>query len=356
MEVKSLINKQLKPNGGGYKWLNLGDLSTYRGALMGFAILIIVFYHFCNRGGTTFIDKVLRGVFSQGYVGVDIFMVVSGLGLTYSMLKNENLREYYIKRWVRIFPFFTFITLVECWIIRGESFGLALLRSTTLGYWFGFPYIDWYIPALVGLYVIFPLIFHWVVKPRRYWLALGIGILCFIAGILIAENNWMDWKHMAFVYRIPDFLMGCMVAVAIKDGYNEKVAIRYVIISAVIGVGIFLSRVGGEHNLWFSNLCLTPTYLCVLCWLFKKLSSVNWGKHLVVPFAFVGLFSLELYRISSSFERLLTNDVCTEYHYLFVMLYAAASIALSYLAYLLFKHINAWLLEKLLNLKISIRK
>lgn len=320
---------------------------------MGFAILIIVFYHFCNQGGTTIIDKVLRGVFSQGYVGVDIFMVVSGLGLTYSMLKNENLREYYIKRWVRIFPFFTFITLVECWIIRGESFGLALLRSTTLGYWFGFPYIDWYIPALVGLYLIFPLIFHLVVKPRRYRLALGIGVACFMMGIFIAEYNWADWKHLAFVYRVPDFLLGCMAAVAIKDGYNEQVAIQYLLISSVLGMCVFLSRIGGDYNLWFTNLCMTPLYLYVLCWIFKILSAVNWGKHLVEPVAFVGLFSLELYRISSSFERLLTNDVCAEYHYLFVLIYAAASIALSYLAYLLFKRINAWLLEKLLSIKIT---
>lgn len=323
---------------------------------MGFAILIIVFYHFCIRGGSTIIDKILRGVFSQGYVGVDIFMVVSGLGLTYSLLKSENLREYYIKRWVRIFPFFTFITLIECWIIRGESFGHALLRSTTLGYWFGFPYIDWYIPALVGLYVAFPAIFHLVVKPRRYWMTLGLGIVRFIAGILIAEYDWMDWKHLAFVYRIPDFLMGCMVAVAIKDGYNEKVAIRYVFVSSIIGIGVLLSRVGGEYNLWFTNLGLIPFYLCVLCLIFKRLSAVNLGKYFVVPFTFVGLFSLEHYRISSSFERLLTNEVCTEYHYLFVLLYAIASIALSYFAYLVFKRINAWLLDKLLNLKITSRK
>lgn len=323
---------------------------------MGFAILIIVFYHFCNCGGTTTIDKALRGLFSQGYVGVDIFMVVSGLGLTYSLLKNGNLREYYIKRWVRIFPFFTFITLVECWLIRGESFGLALLRSTTLGYWFDFPYIDWYIPALVGLYVIFPVIFHVVVKPRRYWLALDVGIVCFVAGILIAEYDWMDWKHMAFVYRIPDFLMGCMVSVTINDGYNEKVAIRYVIISMLLGIAVFLSRIGGSHNLWFMNLCLTPLYLCVLCWIFRKLTFFNRGENLVAPFSFVGLFSLELYRISSSFERLLTNEVCAKYHYVFVFLYVITSIVLSYLAYLMFKCINAWLLNKLLNFKRTLRK
>lgn len=351
MDEQTQININNCPEWGGQKWIGLRDLSNYRGALMGFAILIIVFYHFCNRGGTTVIDKVLRGLFSQGYVGVDIFMVVSGLGLTYSLLKNENLREYYIKRWVRIFPFFTFITLIECWIIRGENFGLALLRSTTLGYWFGFPYIDWYIPALVGLYIIFPLIFHYIVKPRRYWLALGIGIVCFIVGILSAEYDWMDWKHMAFVYRIPDFLMGCMVAVAIKDGCKENIVVRYVLFSALLGIVIYLTKIGGGYTLWFMNLCVTPLYLCVLCLLFKRLSSTNSQRVLVTPLAFTGLFSLELYRISSSFERLLTNETCPEYHYLFVMLYAAISIALSYLAYLMFKYINAWLLRELLNLK-----
>ena len=355
MEKNTLICEQMKTNTGG-KWACLENLSTYRTALMGFAILIIVFYHFSGRGGTNIVDKVLRIAFSQGYVGVDIFMVVSGLGLTFSLLKNENLREYYIKRWVRIFPFFTFITLIECCIIRGESFGLALLRSTTLGYWFRFPYIDWYIPALVGLYAVFPLIFHRIVKPRRYWLALGIGIICFVAGVIIDVYILMDWKHMAFVYRIPDFLMGCMIAVAIKDGYTEKVVIRYIIISTLLGVTVFLLRIGGNHILWFTNLCLTPLYLILLCKVFKKLSSVNWGEHLVVPFAFVGLFSLELYRISSSFERLLTNEACPEYHYLFVLLYAIASIALSYLAYIIFKRINAWLLNKLLNFKITTRK
>lgn len=92
----------------------------------------------------------------------------------------------------------------------------------------------------MGLYVAFPAIFHLLVKHRRYWLALGLGIVCFIAGILIAEYDWMDWKHLAFVYRIPDFLMGCMVTVAIKDGYNEKVAIRYVFVSSIIGIGVRL--------------------------------------------------------------------------------------------------------------------
>ena len=90
---------------------NLRMLSEFRGTVMGFSIILIVLYHFLGKGGVTAVDKIFRLIFSQGYVGVDFFMVVSGLGLTYSMMKDENLKTYYIKRWVRIFPVFTFVTL-----------------------------------------------------------------------------------------------------------------------------------------------------------------------------------------------------------------------------------------------------
>ena len=331
--------RDLQLRGG--KLLDLSLLSKYRTELMGFAILIIVLYHFCNRGGTSLIDKTARFLFSQGYVGVDIFLVVSGLGLTYSMLKDDNIKLYYHKRWVRIFPFFTFITLVECWIIRGEPFGLALLRSTTLGYWFGFPYIDWYIPALVGLYVIYPLFYFTVVKPRRYRSALIIGILFFIAGVVVAEYDIGDWKHQVFVYRIPDFVMGCMVAVTIKDGYKEnKWTIRYILTSFIIGAFVFILEIGAPHSIWFTNLCFTPLYLVILCRLFNYFNSYNHIKIMLIPFGFMGLFTLELYRISSSFERLLIDEKCPDHHFIFVLIYLLLSIVFSYIAYWVFKRIN----------------
>lgn len=151
--------------------MDLTLISKYRTQLMGFSILIIVFYHFFGIGGSSFIDIAFRKLFSQGYVGVDFFMFSSGLGLVYSISKTENLKDYFIKRWVRIFPFFTFITLIECFVIRGESLGLSLLRSTTIGYYIGVSYIDWFVPALVGLYIVFPLLYFIVVKPKRYILA-----------------------------------------------------------------------------------------------------------------------------------------------------------------------------------------
>lgn len=334
------------------KWLDLNWLSEYRGQLMGFSIFIIVIYHFCTSGGTTITDIGLRTLFSQGYVGVDIFMVLSGLGLTYSCLIKFNLKEYYIKRWVRIFPFFTFITLIECWLVRGESLELALLRSTTLGYWFGFPYIDWYVPALVGLYVIYPFYFKWIVRPCRYYWIICIGIFSFITAIFVSNNEWLDWKHLAFIYRIPDFLLGSMVAVGIKNGYDKRLVVRYLMFSTILGVLCFAFKIGEQYYLWFTNLCMTPSYLYVLCLIFNRLSKSIIGKNILWPFGFMGMFTLELYRISSSFERLLTNETCSDCHYLFVFLWFIVSVFLAYIAYLMFKRINDFLIRKLISVKL----
>lgn len=306
------------------------------------------------------IDKVLRICFSQGYTGVDLFMVVSGLGLTFSMNKSENLKEYYLKRWVRIFPFFTFITLIECWLIRGEDFGLALLRSTTIGYWIGVPYIDWYVPALVGLYFIFPLLYHYVVKPARYRIALVIGILFLLASIVLHYIPLLDWKHYALLYRVPDFIMGCMMGVAIKSGYDPSIVKRFVSSSTTIGM-ILLIVMGGYTNFVekggiggifqifkLVHLCFTPIYLYLLCHLFENFSSYRNRILGILPqiLSFFGVFTLEMYRVSSSFERFLSNDACPNYHSLFVLLYFILSAILAYACSILFKYINDYLYRK----------
>jgi len=316
---------------------------------MGFAIFIIVFYHFCNVGGTTLFDKACRFAFSQGYVGVDIFMVVSGLGLAYSMMKDESLKKYYLKRWVRIFPFFTFITLVECWLIRGESFGLALLRSTTIGYWTGLPYIDWYVPAIVGLYVVFPLLYHTIVKPRRYKAALAVSLFFLVVSVLMSIYPILDWKHFALLYRIPDFIMGAMCAVAIKDGYDRKVVTGIILISTCLGAVLFLLLQGIEYNLWLTNLCLTPLYLLVLCKIYKVLSINKIGGGILLLLSLLGVMSLELYRISSSFERLLSDENTPSTHFLFVFLFFSISVFLSYIAHYVFDKVNSYLYKRLSN-------
>ena len=97
-------------------------ISKYRTVIMGFASLLVLFFHtgmpvFVNIPMLYNIEKFIK---ITGYYGVDIFIFLSGIGVTYSIEKN-NMREFYYKRVKRILiPFFiTTIALAiyEKWTI-----------------------------------------------------------------------------------------------------------------------------------------------------------------------------------------------------------------------------------------------
>lgn len=71
-----------------------------RTLLMGYAILMVIIYHYGCWVYNIF------GDFNVGFVGVDIFMFLSGWGLVYSYQNSKNIREFYTKRTKRILPVF----------------------------------------------------------------------------------------------------------------------------------------------------------------------------------------------------------------------------------------------------------
>lgn len=62
--------------------LSAEDISAYRSALMGVAILWIMFYH----------SALNLPILNNGYLGVDIFFFLSAIGLCYSFEKNSDYR------------------------------------------------------------------------------------------------------------------------------------------------------------------------------------------------------------------------------------------------------------------------
>lgn len=79
--------------------MNWGTISKYRNELFGVAIIsIITLHHFEDVGGGKLYLNFI------GAIGVDIFMFLSGMGLCFSMKKNSNIKDFYIRRIRRILP------------------------------------------------------------------------------------------------------------------------------------------------------------------------------------------------------------------------------------------------------------
>lgn len=191
---------------------NIEDISRHRDALMGVAMLWVMSFHY--RLQTPFICKFA----GYGYTGVDVFFFLSGLGLYFSMRKNEDTRLFYWKRMKRIFPLFFVLGAIAC-LLYG-SFDGYLWRHTTLGFWTDGVITSWFIPAIVTCYFLYPFFYHAIFKRGDFWLfVFSMTVLLFLVTYkVVVEGKTMsfegfqpDWWRLMFWYRLPIFLYGSFV-------------------------------------------------------------------------------------------------------------------------------------------------
>ena len=79
-------------------------ISQYRMPLMGFAAIWIVAFH-SFYFGTSFFGSLLNFAKASGFVGVDIFFFLSGMGLMMGWHKKRyTLKGFYLRRLSRILP------------------------------------------------------------------------------------------------------------------------------------------------------------------------------------------------------------------------------------------------------------
>ena len=108
---------------------NVNDISKYRTQLMGIATLLVIFGHSVGNG--VVMPRWMESLCGLASVGVDIFLLVSGLGLWYSLKSIDSqvnlwgVKCWYIRRYKRI--------LVPYFIIAGIGNILAVMGGRTIG-------------------------------------------------------------------------------------------------------------------------------------------------------------------------------------------------------------------------------
>lgn len=100
---------------------------------------------------------------SIGYGGVDIFLFLSGFGLLCGFDKNNRIKRFYLKRFIRIYPIYLFIIIVASILAQEYNPILIFVKSLGIGYYLQFitndNWYEWYIPTILLFYLLFLLIY-----------------------------------------------------------------------------------------------------------------------------------------------------------------------------------------------------
>ena len=225
------------------------NLSKYRTELMGFAILWIFLFH-----SNIYIPEFLapfKFVKEIGEFGVDIFFLLSGLGLSFSISKNTSLVQFYKKRLKRIIPtfwvclFFTF--LARIWLgnfhiktfllsIVGLDFLILGIRET------------WFIPSILICYFFSPAYYSLSVRYgyKRIMILLLFSFAAIIPSVFIPLGKHSFWHLLTFTLRIPNFVFGSYIGLLLVHKNTNSVLnnlyVNGILFFLSLGALIFISQ------------------------------------------------------------------------------------------------------------------
>ena len=250
------------------------------------AVLPVIFFH---AGYAPF-----RG----GFVGVDVFFVISGYlitGLILEELKTGrfSIAGFYDRRARRILPALFFVVLCcipIAWLLLlpknlTEFFHSVMavsLFSSNILFWFESGYFDtgaelkpllhtWSLAVEEQFYIIFPLLLMALWRFYRsavFWILLGLGV------ISLGYAHWGAYNHAsATFFLLPargwELLIGSLAAYRIHEGFVARPGLTSNVLSAAGFLAIAYAVVDYTDRTPFPSLyALVPTVGTVLIILF----------------------------------------------------------------------------------------
>ena len=185
--------------------------------LRALAVLLVLFYHLQIKG------------FENGFLGVDIFFVLSGY-LMGKLYDKDSVKNFYIRRFKRIVPAYlltiSLTTFVVAWIAIPADFSqrfdrvwFDLFGLSNFAFWLENSYFDyqnfkpllniWSLGVELQYYLIVPFVLPFLRKKQIY---LILTIVIFIILTLFVTTISSKSSFFLTPFRIWEFLIGAYVA------------------------------------------------------------------------------------------------------------------------------------------------
>jgi peptidoglycan/LPS O-acetylase OafA/YrhL len=325
--------------------------------LKGLGILTVVFAHFAymlvTNADFLFPLSIIAGV------GVDLFLFMSGYGLTVGMLKKPlPIFEFYKRRVIKIFiPFWVAIILIFAAnaIFLDIHYTVPYMIQSLLG-WFptaeGFNDVNspfWYITWMMMFYILFPLVF----STKRPWLsAIILSVIATLIGVYNPLEMGDNWLHRLHTVAFSLGIIFAWLLFETKDKENKLVKVLkhfrneskfmpYIVIALMLAVVVYMS-LHTTANHW-------PTLTAIL----GKGYFVDQLTSIIIMFAFIIIFSLKrfdnrflsIYGLYSFEVYLIHWPLMGRYDVFFDILPAWAAVVAWMVTFILV----SWLLQKIIS-------
>jgi peptidoglycan/LPS O-acetylase OafA/YrhL len=310
-------------------------------ALRGIAVLVVVIFH------------ARLGIVDGGYLGVDIFFVISGFLIT-SMIKSQveagsfRFSEFYFRRAKRLLPaaYLTFAVtaLFSVFLLTGNElrqfadqlFGAVTFTANIVlmrqGSYFGGdadlkPLLHtWSLSIEEQYYLVMPALLYFL--PRRWWLGMIVAVIALSFALCLGIGLWRpDIAFYVFPTRAWEMGLGSLGAFIIGRPATLKLAIPLFWPSLALLCLLPFFPFGGFHPGLDALLACTATLIIIL----RAHPLLN--SAITRPLAFVGDFSYSLYLVHWPLFALATNMWVGELPTWFKTVGIFASMILAWMQY-----------------------
>lgn len=356
---------------------NYYDFSIYRSEIMGIATLMILVFHLTSYTNTSklFGESLLYYL----NLGVELFLLVSGIGLYFSLSNSGfRYRNYMTKRVLNVYvpatlinaPYFIYSFFTE----KNRSVFALILNIVGISYWYTDSLVGWYVYWAMIFYLIYPLIFRFLSRHNDTGNIIGL----IVSGTFVVASCLVLEKLVPSTYnyvetgltRIVVFLVGCYIGKLVYEKKQIKpVAISvmacgaffciFIKSNAFQNVANYFSPVNSLLSTFHLNNChfsfsvirisgaLIAPFLALILTTIFKLFNIQLINSLL---KFLGKISLEVYLIHIVLAKIFLSVTKQEFmpfwQYALVI---AVSIPLSYLVSKMRKALVANYTKKLLS-------
>ena len=267
------------------------DLIKFRSSWMGFSILWIMIYHTEILTNHNLMD----GFIKLGYAGCDIFFFASGIGMYYSLTKNNNMVSFFKKRFLRVLP--EYIMILFIWIpfrmyyqklniyeVIGNIFGYEVLIDIDRTF-------NWYLFYMFLSYLLAPFIKKLVDALPNILLGI-IPIPLIVCGYLTIHTGNI---HIGYS-RLIVFFIGMYVAkLSMENRRITPVKTCVFFVGVIVGTGLVISfgsdffKGWNTGILWYPLCMAVVGYCLVITFICQRVRVIN------QILSFVGKYTYELF-------------------------------------------------------------